>query len=99
MDKAVRYLDSYWGRIFNYLKDGEYIIDINIAECFIRPLAGKRKNSHKMAGVSAVFNTLISTCRVQGIFALTYQKRLYSEIVRGNRDYGMMLSQTIGICQ
>lgn len=104
MDKAVRYLDTYWTRIFNYLKDGEYSIDNNIAERFIRPLAGKLKNSlffgsHKMAAASAVFNTLISTCRAQGISALTYLKRLYSEIVRGNRDYGMMLPQTIGFGQ
>ncbi len=29
MDKAVRYLDTYWDQIFNYLKDGEYSIQLD----------------------------------------------------------------------
>lgn len=102
MDKAVRYLATYWNQIFNYLKYGEYSIDNNVAERFIRPLAGKRKNSlffgsHKMANAAAVFNTLVSTCRAQGISALAYLKKLFSEIVRGNRDYGTLLPSTIGV--
>ena len=50
------------------------------AERFIRPLAGERKNSlffgsDKMAGVSAVYHTIISTYKMQGVSVLDYFKR------------------------
>lgn len=71
MEKALRYLDTFWPQLFAYLKDGSYSIDNSIAERFIRPLAGERKNSlffgsDKMAEVSAAYHTVISTCRMQG---------------------------------
>jgi len=54
------------------IKDGSYTIDNSIAERFIRPLAGERKNSlffgsGKMACASAAYHTIISTCKMQGI--------------------------------
>ena len=72
------------------------------AERFIRPLAGERKNSlffgsDKMAGVSAVYHTIISTCRIQGVSVLDYFKRFFSEIVKGRRDYEHLLPLTIGL--
>ena len=65
MEKAVNYLKNFWNQIFAYLKDGRYSIDNSIAERFIRPLAGERKNSlffgsNRMANVSAAYHTLIS---------------------------------------
>lgn len=56
MDKAIRYMDSLGTPVDN-----------SIAERFIRPLAGERKNSlffgsDKMARVSDVYHTIISTC-------------------------------------
>lgn len=72
MEKAVNYLNNFWNQIFAYLKDGRYSIDNSIAERFICPLAGERKNSlffgsNRMAHVLAVDHTLISTCRGNGI--------------------------------
>lgn len=74
------------------------------AERFIRPLAGERKNSlffgsDKMAGVSAVYHTIIFTCRMQGVSVLDYFKRLFSEIVKGRRYYEYLLPLTIGLEQ
>lgn len=74
------------------------------AERFIRPLAGERKNSlffgsDKMAGVSAVYHTIIFTCRMQGVSVLDYFKRFFSEIVKGRRDYEHLLPLTIGLEQ
>ncbi len=102
MEKAVNYLKNFWKQIFNYLKDGRYSIDNSIAERFIRPLAGERKNSlffasSRMANVSAAYHTLISTCRMNGISALDYLKRFFREIVKGRRDYENLLPMTIGI--
>lgn len=45
MGKALIYLDTFWEQLFVYLKDGSYTIDNSIAERFIRPLSGERKNS------------------------------------------------------
>lgn len=102
MEKAVNYLKNFWKQLFNYLKDGRYSIDNSIAERFIRPLAGERKNSlffgsSRMANVSAAYHTLLSTCRVNGISALDYLKKFFREIVNGRRDYENLLPMTIGI--
>ena len=102
MEKAVNYLKKFWNRLFNYLNDGRYSIDNSIAERFIRPLAGERKNSlffgsSRMANVSAAYHTLISTCRMNGIPALDYLKKFFREIVNGRRDYENLLPMTIGI--
>ena len=92
----------YLNQIFVYLKDGRYNIDNTIAERFIRPLAGERKNSlffgnNRMANVSAAYHTLISTCRANGIPALAYLKKFFRELAKGHRDYENLLPMTIGI--
>lgn len=102
MEKALRYLDTFWKQLFAYTHDGSYTIDNSIAERFIRPLAGERKNSlffgsGKMAGVSAAYHTIISTCRMQGVPVLQYLKVFFKQIVLGRTDYENLLPMTIGI--
>ena len=74
------------------------------AERFIRPLVGERKHSlffgsDKMAGVSAVYHTIIFTVRMQGVSVHDYFKRFFSEIVKGRRYYEYLLPLTIGLEQ
>ena len=95
-------MNTFWTQLFSYLNDGSYSIDNSIAERFIRPLAGERKNSlffgsDRMARVSAVYHTIISTCKMQSVAVLDYFKRFFSEIVKGRRDYGHLLPLTIGL--
>lgn len=102
MDKAINYMNTFWTQLFAYLNDGSYSIDNSIAERFIRPLAGERKNSlffgsDRMARVSAVYHTIISTCKMQGVSVLDYFKKFFSEIVKGRRDYEHLLPLTIGL--
>ena len=102
MDKAVNYLQVFWKQLFAYLNDGRYDIDNSIAERFIRPLAGERKNSlffvgSRMANVSAAYHTLLSTCRMNGLSALEYLKKYFHEIVKRRKDYENLLPMTIGI--
>ena len=104
MEKALNYMNTFWTQLFAYLNDGFYSIDNSIAERFIRPLAGERKNSlffgsDKMARVSAVYHTILSTCRMQGVSVLDYFKKFFSEIVKGRRDYEHLLPLTIGLEQ
>ena len=70
------------------------------AERFIRPLAGERKNSlffgsDKMAGVSAVYHTIIFTCRMQGVSVLDYFQRSFRETATGRRSYEYFLTLTL----
>lgn len=100
MGKAVNYLNKFWNQLFAYLQNGRYDIDNSIAEQSIRPLAGERKNSlfygsHKMANVSAIYHTLISTCRMCKVSALEYLKKFFQAIVKGRRDYENLLPMTI----
>ena len=88
--------------LFSYLNNNRYDIDNPIAEHFIRPLAGERKNSlfyvgSCMANVSAAYHTLLSTCRMNGLSALEYLKKFFHEIVKGRKDYENLLPMTIGI--
>lgn len=103
MEKAIRYLDTFWKQLFRYLDDGRYSIDNNIAERNIRPLAGERKNSlffgsHKMARASAMYHTAIATCRMTGVSVMEYFKTFFRRIIEGARDYSLLMPQTIGIC-
>ena len=102
MEKAVSYLDHFWNQVFLYRKDGDYTIDNSLAERCIRPLANERKNSlffgsDKMARVSAVYHSIVSTCKLQGYSILEYLKKFFTEVVAGNRDYGKLMPSTIGI--
>ena len=65
MQKALRYLNTFWKQLFTYRKDGRYSIDNNIAERNIRPLTVERKNSlffgnHAKAEMSALYHTFIA---------------------------------------
>lgn len=101
MEKAVRYLDTFWTQIFRYTEDGRYSIDNNIAERNIRPLAGERKNSlffgsNKMAGASAIYHTVIATCRMKGIPVLNYLKEFFLKVVQGETNYTRLMPEIIG---
>ena len=41
--------------------------------------------------------TLLSTSRVNGIFALAYLNKFFREVIKGRRDYENLLPMTIGI--
>ena len=100
--QVIRYKQSDGKICESYLFKDHYDIDNSIAERFIRPLAGKHKNSlffvgSRMANVSAAYHTLLSTCRMNGLSALEYLKKFFYEIVKGRKDYENLLPMTIGI--
>lgn len=68
---------------------------------YLSSLVGERKNplffgSNRMVHVSAAYHTLLSTCRANGIAALSYLKKFFREVVKGRRDYENLLPMTIG---
>ncbi len=102
LDKAVSYLDSFWKQIMKYRNNGRYSIDNNVAEMFIKPYVNERKNSlfygsDKMAHVSTIYHTLISTCRMLKVSVTEYFDKLFAKIVRGCTDMASMLPMNMGL--
>lgn len=102
LDKAVNYIDSFWKQIMAYRNDGRYSIDNNVAERFIKPLTGERKNSlfygsDRMAHVSTIYHTLISTCKQMKVSASEYLYKLFAKIVRGCTDMASLLPMNMDL--
>jgi transposase len=70
--QAIAYSYSLWPRMKNYLKDGRLMIDNNLAENVIRPIAISRKNflfcgNHQAAAHTAIICSLLASCKGVGI--------------------------------
>lgn len=86
-------------KIYEYFLDSDvcllalwFPIDNFIADSFIRLLVGERMyslffESDKLVRVSAVYHTIISTCKMQELSVLDDFEKLFSEIVKGRRNY------------
>ena len=93
-------MDNYWTQVFQYIGDGRYSID-NIAEMFIRPLVGERKNSlffiptgwQSLGGVPHSYLHLLSL----GTLGAGILQKVFPQIVEGETDYGTLLPQTIDL--
>ncbi len=102
LDKAVNYMDDFWKQLFAYRNDGRYTIDNTLAERFMRPLAGERKNSlfygsGKMAGIASVYHTLISTCRLMKVSVTEYFRKVFRMIVTGYDNLTNLLPMNMGL--
>lgn len=92
MRKALTYMDSFWKQLFKYRNDGNYTIDNSLAERSIRPLTMERKNSlffcsTEGAKTSAIFHTIIETCKQLGLSAKEYIKDFLQAIASGRSDW------------
>jgi len=70
--QAIAYSYSLWPRMKNYLKEGRLMIDNNLAENTIRPIAISRKNflfcgNHQAAVHTAIICSLLASCKGVGI--------------------------------
>jgi len=75
--KAIQYMTNRWPYLKRYVEDGRYEIDNNLVENAIRPVALGRKNylfsgSHNGANRSALFYTLVSNAKLQGLEPFAY---------------------------
>ena len=92
MQKAINYMNTFWKQLFNYRKDGNYTIDNSLAERSIRPMTVERKNSlffcsTEGAKASAIFHTIIETCKLLGISARDYINSFLKEVSLGRTDW------------
>jgi hypothetical protein len=70
--QAIAYSYSLWPRMKNYMKDGRLMIDNNLVENAIRPIALSRKNflfcgNHQAAENTAIICSLLASCKGVGI--------------------------------
>ena len=86
--KAMRYALAHWDGLILYLDDGRLEMDTNIVERAIRPITITRKNS-LFAGSDAgarrwaIANTLIQSCKLNGVEPLAYLTDVLQRIVSG----------------
>ena len=91
MQKAVSYLKNFWKQLIAYRNDGNYSIDNNLAERSIRPMTVLRKNimmygSSKGAEISAIYHTIIVTCKLSGISPRRYMEQYFKAVNSGRKD-------------
>ena len=70
--KAMAYSLNLWDRLIRYTENGDYLIDNNLIENTIRPVALGRKNylfagSHNAAQNAAMMYSFFGTCKLQKI--------------------------------
>ena len=70
--QAIAYSYSLWPRMKNYLKEGRLMIDNNLAENAVRPIAISRKNflfcgNHQAAAHTAIICSLLASCKGVGV--------------------------------
>ena len=92
MQKAINYMHTFWEQLFRYRNDGNYTIDNSLAERSIRPMTVERKNSlffcsKEGAKASAIFHTIIETCKQLGLSAREYIKNFLKEVSLGRTDW------------
>jgi transposase len=86
--KAMRYMLRHWEGLILYLDDGRLEMDTNVVERAIRPVTITRKNS-LFAGSDAgarhwaVANTLLQTCKLNGVDPQAYLTDVLQRIVSG----------------
>jgi hypothetical protein len=88
MARAMRYALRHWHGLILYLDDGRLEMDTNVVERAMRPVTITRKNSlfagsHAGARRWAIANTLIQSCKLNGVEPLAYLTDVLQRIISG----------------
>lgn len=102
MRKALTYMNTFWEQLFRYRNDGNYSIDNSLAERCIRPMSLERKNSlffcsTEGAKASAIFHTIIETCKQLGVSAREYIRNFLNEVSSGRSDWENLTPSRLAI--
>jgi len=70
--QAIAYTLSLWPRLIRYVNEGRFVIDNNLIENSIRPVALGRKNymfagSHDAAQQAAIVYSLLASCKINNV--------------------------------
>jgi len=83
--KAITYSLRLWKSLESYTQDGNYLIDNNLIENAIRPLALGRKNylfagSHKAAQKAAMMYSFFASCKINDVEPYAWLKDILERI-------------------
>lgn len=100
--EALNYLDKFWDGIFAFTKDGNYLLDNNLADRTIRKLTTQRNSmlhfgSDEGVEMAAAYHSVISTVKLRGMSSWRYLGELFQKIFNGCRDYLSMTPLNIGL--
>lgn len=89
--KAFSYTLSLWSRLIKYTEDGRFMIDNNLVENSIRPVALGRKNylfagSHKSAQNAAMIYSILASCKINEINPFDYFNKILTELPNCPKD-------------
>ena len=76
---AFAYTLNLWPRLARYVEDGRFLIDNNLIENSIRPVALGRKNylfagSHESAQQAAILYSLLASCKINNVEPFAWLK-------------------------
>jgi len=100
MGKALSYTYSILHRLSRYHLDGRYLMDNNLIENDIRPLAVGRKNymfcgNHDSAENAAVMYSLFGCCKAAGVNPREWLTDVLTRIPAYNNDYSLDLAELL----
>lgn len=100
MYKAISYTYSLFHKLTRYHLDGRYLLDNNLAENAIRPLAIGRKNfmfcgNHDAAENAAIMYSLFGCCKAHDVNPREWLADVLAEIPRYNADYSLDLADLL----
>ena len=100
MNKALSYTYSLFHRLSRYHLDGRYLIDNNLIENAIRPLAIGRKNfmfcgNHTAAENAAIMYSLFGCCKANDVDPREWLIDVLNRIPYYNNDYSLDLADLL----
>ena len=100
MGKALSYTYNLFQRLSRYHLDGKYLMDNNLVENDIRPLAIGRKNylfcgNHEAAENSAVLYSLLGCCKAHNVNPREWLTDVLTRIPAYNNDYSLDLADLL----
>ena len=97
---ALKYMLNNWIELIGYVNVGNVFIDNNCCERAVRPFTNLRKSfggfsSEEGGRVSAIYLSLVETCKLLKKPPLDFFRRYFSMIAGGRRDYELMTQELL----
>ena len=98
--KAINYTYNYFPQLNRYLLDGKYLIDNNLIENSVRPVALGRKNylfcgNHSAAEDAAVIYSLMGCCKASKVNFRDWLTCILNNIHSYDNDYSRDLAELL----
>jgi transposase len=100
MSKALAYTYNLFRRLSRYHLDGRYLLDNNLAENAIRPLAVGRKGylfcgNHESAENAAIMYSLLGCCKASDVNPREWLTNVFTRIPLYNSNYDLDLADLL----